>query len=87
ETAQDIQFFYPLSLTQLLNLTQFPSYLIYPLQQLNLFELAYWLLIAAGIKAHTEKTFKQSLKVVTSSYGVALGIWILFVVFIQLQFT
>lgn len=87
ETTQDIQFFYPLSVTQLLNLKQLPAYLIYPLQQFNLFEVAYWLLIAAGIQAHIQKSFSESLKIVASSYGVALSIWIVFVVFIQVQFT
>lgn len=86
ETIQDIQFFYPLSLVQLFTVKQLPTYMIYPLQQFNLFELAYWFLIAAGIKAYTEKSFKQSFKIVASSYGVGLGIWVLCVVFIQLQF-
>lgn len=86
ETIQDIQFFYPLSLIQLFTVKQLPTYMIYPLQQFNLFELAYWLFIAAGIKAYTEKSFKQSFKIVASSYGVGLGIWVLCVVFIQLQF-
>lgn len=86
ETIQDIQFFYPLSLVQLFTVKQLPTYLIYPLQQFNLFEVAYWFLIAAGINAYTEKSFEQSFKIVASSYGVGLGIWVLFVVFIQLQF-
>lgn len=87
ETTQDIQFFYPLSLTQLLNLKELPSYLIYPLQQFNLFEIGYWVLIVFGIQSYIKKSFLQALKIVASSYGVALGIWVVFVVFIQVQFT
>lgn len=87
QTIQDLQAFYPMALTQVFNLKQFPAYLIYPLQQFNLFEVCYWLLITMGIKAYIQKSFSQSLKITASSYGVALMVWILCVVFIQLQFT
>lgn len=83
--VQEIQSFYPLSLIQLLHNRQLPSYVIYPLQQINVFEVIYWLLIAAGIKTFALKPFGYSLKIVASSYGVALGLWVLCVVFIQLQ--
>lgn len=87
ETLQQINFFYPLSIIQFFSPNQISPYLIYPLQQFNLFEVAYWLLIAAGIQIHIQKSFAQSFKIVVSSYGLALGIWVLCVVFIQLQFT
>jgi hypothetical protein len=87
DTLQDVQNFYPLSLLQLLNIKQLPSYLIYPLQQFNLFEMAYWLLIAAGISVHMRKPLTKGLALTASSYGLALGIWVLCVVFIQLQFS
>lgn len=83
--VQEVQSFYPLSIIELLNSKQLPSYLIYPLQQLNLFEFIYWLLIAAGIKTFAKKPFGYSLKIVVSSYGLALGICVICVVFIQLQ--
>ncbi|HEY4831335.1 MAG TPA: hypothetical protein VIH61_02125 [Waddliaceae bacterium] len=82
----EVQLFYPLSITEILNFNKIPSYLIYPLQQLNLFEVSYWLLIAAGIKTFAKKTFSYSIKIVAASYGVALIIWVLCVAFIQLQF-
>lgn len=87
ETIQDIQTFYPLSLTQLLNAKQLPVYLVYPLQQFNLFEVAYWLLIAAGISVHINKPLGDGIKVTASSYGIALSVWVLCVVFMQLQFS
>ena len=87
ENLLDMQYFYPLSLLNFLNTGQLPVYLIYPLQQFNLFEAAYWLLIANGIKVHTQKSLESSLKVVAASYGVGLFIWVLFIVFVQLQFS
>lgn len=87
KTIEDVQYFYPLALTQLFSPNQIPKYLIYPLQQLNVFEVLYWLLIAGGIKAFTQKTFAQSLKITALSYGVAMFVWCLVIVFIQLQFS
>lgn len=87
QTIEDLQYFYPLALTQLFVPNQIPKYLIYPLQQLNVFEVLYWLLIAGGIKAFTQKTFAQSLKITALSYGVTMFVWCLVIVFIQLQFS
>lgn len=84
ESPQDIQFFYPLSAAALVNRSGLPSYLIYPLQQLNLFEIFYWVLLALGVAYFTQISFKKSFAIVSSSYGVALCIWILFVIFLQL---
>jgi hypothetical protein len=83
---QDVQLFYPFSISNLLDVKRLPSYLLYPLQQLNMFEIAYWMLIAMGIKNFIQKPFGYSLKIVASSYGVALAVWVLAVMFIQLQF-
>ncbi|MDE3234952.1 MAG: hypothetical protein KGO81_03280 [Bacteroidota bacterium] len=87
QTIQDVQYFYPLAITQFFTLKQIASYLVYPLQQFNLFELGYWVLITSGIQTFTQKNFWQSLKITASSYGVAMFIWLLFIVFIQLQFS
>ena len=87
QTLEKVQYFYPLAITQLFNPNQIPKYLIYPLQQINVFEVFYWLFIAGGIQAFTQKTFAQSLKVTALSYGVAMAIWCLVIVFIQLQFS
>jgi hypothetical protein len=85
QSSQEFQFFYPLSVTRFLNQSQVPTYLIYPLQQLNFIEIVYWLLITLGIKVHIQKTFSQSFKITASSYGVALAVWVLSIMFIQLQ--
>ncbi len=85
QTIHDVQYFYPLAFTQLLNTAHLPSYIIYPLQQFNLFEVAYWILITLGIKEFINQSFLKSLKITASSYGVALIIWVLCIMFIQLQ--
>jgi hypothetical protein len=82
-----VESFNPLGLTFLLKINSIPKYLLYPLQQLNLYEVGYWLLLSYGINTLGNIEFKKALKVTTLSYGVGLAIWCVFVVFIQLQFS
>jgi len=56
----------------------------YALQSLNLFEVIYWFLLAAGISKITSNSFDDSLKTVVSSYIPALFIWIAAVTFFTL---
>lgn len=83
----DFQTFYPLSIIQLLDIHKIPRYLIYPLQQINLFEVCYWILLAFGIRTLTGRKWAQSFSVVAATYGISMLIWILAVVFITLQFS
>jgi hypothetical protein len=53
----------------------------YPLQTLNLFEIAYWCILAYGIFKATSLDYDQSLRIVVSSYVPALFIWVVIVVF------
>lgn len=87
ENTEALQYFSPLSITQLINLENVPKFLFYPLQMINVFEIAYWLLLAYGIMVFTNSKFERSLKIVASSYGIALLVWVVFVVFLQVQFT
>ena len=87
DNVNDIQYFSPLALTQLLNINKLPQYLFYPLQLFNVFEVAYWLVLAYGIMVFTNSKFGKGLKVVALSYGVAMVIWCLVIIFIQLQFS
>lgn len=82
-----LQNFNPLGLSSLLNNDTIPKYLLYPIQQLNLFEVGYWLLLAYGIKILGNVDFKKALKITSLSYGVGLLIWCIFIVFLQLQFS
>jgi hypothetical protein len=82
-----IQNFNPLGITNFLKNDSIPKYLLYPLQQINLFEVGYWLLLAFGIKTLGNIDFKKALKITSLSYGVGLAIWCIFIVFLQLQFS
>lgn len=86
-SALEFQTFYPLSIIQLLDIQKIPKYLIYPLQQINLFEVCYWILLAFGIKSLTNRKWGSSFSMVAATYGISMLIWILVVVFITLQFS
>lgn len=86
-SIDSLQNFNPLGLSSLLKNDTIPKYLIYPIQQLNLFEVGYWLLLAYGIKSFGNIEFKKALKITSLSYGVGLAIWCIFIVFLQLQFS
>jgi hypothetical protein len=84
---ESFQNFNPLGLSSILRNDVIPKYLLYPIQQLNLFEVGYWLLLAYGIKSLGNINFKKALKITSLSYGVGLLIWCIFIVFLQLQFS
>ena len=86
-TPLDFQTFYPLSIIQLLDIQKIPKYLIYPLQQINLFEICYWILLAFGIRTLTGRKWGASFSMVAATYGISMLIWILVVVFLTLQFS
>ena len=86
-SIESLQTFNPLGLIGLFDYKLIPKFFIYPIQQLNLFELSYWVLLALGIKIHGYVDFKKAFKVTTLSYGVGLVIWCIFIVFLQLQFS
>ena len=82
-----LQNFNPLGVSIFLKNNSIPKYLLYPIQQLNLFEVGYWLLLAYGIKSLGNVDFKKALKITSISYGVGLLIWCIFIIFLQLQFS
>lgn len=86
ENLNDMVFLYPLSISNVIDTKQIPVLFAYPLQLINLFEIAYWLFLILSIYSFSNKNFKQSFAVITSSYGAALVTWILIIIFFQLQF-
>ena len=64
--------FAPLSLFSLLKASSVPTWLTYPLQTLDVFQVAYCLLLAAGLSFYSRKTFKESFMQVLGSYGAGL---------------
>ncbi|RVT99732.1 hypothetical protein EOD41_14910 [Mucilaginibacter limnophilus] len=81
-TLQDWQGFHPLSLAML-----FPTanvYLTGLLETLSVFEVAYWYLLAEGIRHVSGGTFDRCLQLVVRAYLPALLIWWLLISFLRL---
>jgi hypothetical protein len=81
----DINSFAPLSVVSLLNSKELPGYFSYPLQYISLFEIAYWIILAIGLRTYHGSSFSKNLKIVASSYGIGLLLWMILIMFIQLQ--
>ncbi|WP_028298335.1 hypothetical protein [Olivibacter sitiensis] len=79
---EDIQYFYPLSALSLFDVQHLDNIWIYPFQLLNVFELAYWLVLAWGLQQVIQKDYDSSLMLVVKSYLPALGFWIVLVMFL-----
>lgn len=75
-----------LSAFQLLDL-QIETWSSYPFLVLNIFELCYWCILALFTSAYTKKSFWQSMFFILKTYGIGLLLWIIFVVFIMLNFS
>lgn len=85
-SPKNFQYFYPLSMLQLLDVSRIEKYLLYPLSLVSLFELAYFLLLIMGVRALSGRRAPAALKLVATTYGMLLLVWVLVVVFISLQF-
>lgn len=79
---EDLQNFAPLSVLSLFDQKEIESWMIYPLQLLNIFELLYWLALSYQLKEITGKTFLGNFEFVASTYGVGLLLWVVFVIFL-----
>ncbi|WP_428231169.1 hypothetical protein [Flavobacterium sp.] len=84
---EDIQYFYPLSALNITGYKGLELWYIYPFQTLNLFELAYWLILAYFIGKEIETNMDTGLKIVTYSYGSALLLWVTTVMFFTLNYS
>ena len=84
-TLEDTQYFYPLSLLNLIDYQGLSSWWIYPLQVLNLFEVAYWFVLSYLLGKELKTTTSKGFSIVASSYGVGLLIWVGAVMFLTLN--
>lgn len=82
---EDIQYFYPFSALNIVGYKSLEPWFVYPFQTLNLFELAYWLILAYFIGKAAQITMDNSLKIVAYSYGSSLLLWVVTVMFITLN--
>jgi hypothetical protein len=83
---EDLQSFAPLSLFSIIHGPSIPGYLQYPLQTINVFEIIYCLLLAAGLHFFLKAPFKKLIALVLSSYGIGLLCWLIFFVFMSINF-
>lgn len=82
ETASN---YYPLTILSYFGTENVVQWLQYPLQTLNLFEVAYMVVIGWFLSKQWKEDFVESLAVVVPSYVTGLLLWLVFVTFITLQ--
>lgn len=84
-TLEDLQYFYPLSAINITGYDGLQPWFVYPFQVLNLFELAYWFILAYLLGKELSITTDKGLTIVASSYGVGLLIWVVAIMFFTLN--
>jgi hypothetical protein len=86
-TFNDIQEYYPLSFFNLLNTENIDSWMFYPLQIVNLFEVFYFFVLVYGLHKVLKNNYWKSFEITATSYGIGLLIWIGLVMFLTLNFS
>lgn len=71
-----IKAFYPLSLINLTDTDELAGKWFYPLKALNVFEVIYWFLLAAGIHHMANKRKEIAYAIVFSSYVLMFILWL-----------
>ncbi|MDO8968335.1 MAG: solute carrier family 23 protein [Algoriphagus sp.] len=79
-----IRLYAPLSLFSIFDSSILKEWLYYPFKVLNLFEVAYWVLLAFLLAKYLNKSIDSMLKIVLGYYVSFLFCWIVFVMFITL---
>lgn len=87
EDLNQLQEIASFSLLNIINNKNIDPWFIYPLQTVNVFEIAYWLFLAFILKIIWQKKYTNMIKFVLSTYGVGLIIWIIIVMFINVNFS
>ena len=83
-SLKDVHYSFPLSLIEVFD--NVDSWLVYPLKTLNLFEVAYLFVLVYGFYEIANFSFKKALYLVLPTYLIGLSIWLVFVVFLSLNF-
>lgn len=86
-TLEDIQYFYPLSALNITGHKGLEPWLVYPLQTVNLFELAYIIYLSYQIGQLTKTNIDNGLKIVGSSYVPALLLWVTVIMFFTINYS
>lgn len=75
-TLFEVQAFYPLSTLQLMDYTELDKKYYYPLKALNIFELAYWYLMALGLSYYMRKHIRNAWTIVLATYVPLFFFWL-----------
>jgi len=86
-SLEDIQSFSPLSLINMFDRKALDVWLVYPIQLINVFELAYWIMLVIGINKLLHRGWLKSLEMIFMSYGIALFVWVVIIMFLSLNFS
>lgn len=86
-TLEDIQYFFPFSALNIIGFKGIEPWLLYPLQTLNLFEVAYIMYLSYQIGYLTKTNADNGLKIVAYSYVPALLLWVTVVMFFTLNYS
>ena len=84
---EDIQNFFPLSAINITGYEGLEPWYIYPLQTLNLFEVAYIFYLGIQMAKLTKSTPDEGLKMVVFSYVPALLLWMCTIMFLILNYS
>lgn len=82
---EDVATFAPLSLSNLVEMSAVPVWLTYPLQAINLFEVAYIIILSYSLSSLLKQGLGSGLKIVFSGYLPCLILWMLAMVFLQVN--
>lgn len=83
----DIQNFFPLSAINISGYEGLEPWYIYPLQTLNLFEIAYIIYLGFQVAKLTHSKPDEGLKIVVLSYVPALLLWVSTIMFLTLSYS
>ena len=81
-TYHEIRAFYPLSLMNFFDYYSLDKRWAYPLRALNLFEIAYWFMLVAGIHHYARKDKNIVWLIVACSYVFLFFLWLAFYVIV-----
>ncbi len=86
-TLEDVQYFYPLSALNITGYKGVDPWLLYPLQTLNLFEVAYIIYLSFQIGSLTKTNADNGLKILVYSYVPALMLWVFVIMFFTINYS
>jgi hypothetical protein len=82
ETVTDFNYMPSLSLYDVFDREALSTWMIYPLQTLNVFQIAFIALLAFGMSQLKAERWGKWIPFVLGTYGVGLAIWVLLIVFL-----